>query len=367
LTRAAQAIARKVQVPEALAAQSVLATASLAAQAIRDVRLPYGQTRPLSCYFVTIALTGDRKSTADEEATWPLRTREKALREIRQSELKRWSVVHSAWAAEKRKIENDKRLDFHSRKVALSTLGAGPEPPLEAFLTAPDPTLEGLIKSWVHALASLGLFSAEGGQFLGGHGMSADHRLKTAAGFSEIWNGVTIKRVRAGDGALILPGRRLAMHMLVQPGAAATFFSDPILRDQGLLSRVLVAAPDSLAGTRLYREPDAVDDAAIHAYGARILELLEMPWPLAEGERNALEPPALTLDVDAAAALLAKSNIGPNSPAGEFLLSTASWNFFHSAEHAARIAGVLTTIENPEACEIDVERWQTPSLLSGGT
>ena len=71
------------------------------------------------------------------------------------------------------------------------------------------------LEAWVHAPASLGLFSAEGGQFVGGHGMSADHRLKTAAGFSEIWDAVTIKRVRAGDGTVVLPGRRLAMHMLV--------------------------------------------------------------------------------------------------------------------------------------------------------
>src|SRR6202043_81345 len=50
LSRAAKAIASKVQVPPAMAAQSVLAAASLAACAHADVMLPYGQARPLSLF-----------------------------------------------------------------------------------------------------------------------------------------------------------------------------------------------------------------------------------------------------------------------------------------------------------------------------
>lgn len=50
LSSAAAAIARKVQVPPAMAAQSVLAAAALAAQGHADVMLPYGQPRPLSLY-----------------------------------------------------------------------------------------------------------------------------------------------------------------------------------------------------------------------------------------------------------------------------------------------------------------------------
>ena len=58
LGEAARAIVRKIQVPEAMAAQSVLSAASLAAQALADVMLPYGQTRPLSLFLVTVAASG---------------------------------------------------------------------------------------------------------------------------------------------------------------------------------------------------------------------------------------------------------------------------------------------------------------------
>jgi Protein of unknown function (DUF3987) len=82
LSEAARAIAAKVQCADAMAAQSVLAVASLAAQALADVRLPYGQTRPLSLFCVTIASSGDRKTSADSEAMAPVRMREKQLREV---------------------------------------------------------------------------------------------------------------------------------------------------------------------------------------------------------------------------------------------------------------------------------------------
>ena len=77
LSRATHAIASKVQVPEAIAAQSVLATAALAAQPHADVVLPFGQTRPLSLFLVTIAASGDRKSSADNEALRPIHMHEK--------------------------------------------------------------------------------------------------------------------------------------------------------------------------------------------------------------------------------------------------------------------------------------------------
>src|SRR5262249_17327146 len=59
-----------------------------------------------------------------------------------------------------------------------------------------------------------------GGQFTGGHGMSQDNRLKTAASLSALWDGGPIRRVRAGDGVIILRGRRFAFHIMIQPGAA---------------------------------------------------------------------------------------------------------------------------------------------------
>ena len=68
LEAAARAIHDKVQAPMAICAQAVMASATLAVQAHADVVLPTGQSKPLSCYFVTVAASGERKTACDGEA-----------------------------------------------------------------------------------------------------------------------------------------------------------------------------------------------------------------------------------------------------------------------------------------------------------
>jgi hypothetical protein len=85
------------------------------------------------------------------------------------------------------------------------------------MLTCPEPTYEGLCRLLPAALPSIGIFAPEGGQFVGGHGMSDEARLRTAAGLSAAWDGEAIRRVRAGDGITILRERRIAMHLMAHP------------------------------------------------------------------------------------------------------------------------------------------------------
>ena len=353
LGEAAKAIANKIQVPVSMAAQSVLATAALAAQAHRDVRLPFGQTRPLSGFFITIAGSGDRKTSADAEALWPIQKAERNRRESFQIEMVDWEIRKAAHSAQKKKIEMDKNLSLVDRENELRALGNEPQPPLSPTLLAPDPTIEGLFKYWVNAPASLGLFSSEGGQFTGGHSMNDENRRKTGAALSDLWGGEPVRRMRAGDGLTLLLGRRLSCHLMIQPEAASDFLSDPVLKDQGLPARFLIAAPDSLAGTRFYKEPSPKDDAAIRQYSRLILDLLELPPPLTEGKRNELCPPVLDLSP------LANSlwrNFSDRierecGRAGRFESVRA---FASKAnEHVARLSGVLTVCTDHRLIEIE--------------
>jgi len=361
---AANGIASKIRVPLSIAGQSVLAVASLAAQARANVLLPFGQTRPLSLYLITVAGSGDRKSSADFEALWPIKKRERILKETYDAENLEWSIKKAAHAAQRRKIENDTKLTLSARELELRALGAEPIGPMFPILTAPDPTIEGLAKLWTNAPASLGLFSAEAGQFVGGHGMSPDHKLKTAAALSELWDGKGMRRLRAGDGLTILDGRRLATHLMLQPEAAAAFLGDGLLKDQGFLSRVLIAAPVSLSGTRLYRETNPEDDAAIRSYGARILSILESEWPLVEGQRCELDPPTLRMS-DGATAHWREyfDHIEKQSGVGGDLDSIRDFAA-KAAEQAARIAGVLTIISDLNALEIGIYEMENAVVLT---
>ena len=60
-----------------------------------------------------------------------------------------------------------------SFKEKLNKLGAKPASPLVPIIVCPEPTFEGLCKLMIVSRPSLGIFSSEGGQFVGGYGMSA--------------------------------------------------------------------------------------------------------------------------------------------------------------------------------------------------
>ncbi len=345
LQAAAESIKDKTQASIAICGQSVLVTAALAAQSFNNVELPTGQLRPVSLFAISIASSGDRKSSADDHATWPIRQREAALRATYDEEHPDYINAELAWSKARDKAINACKGNRAQIKHELDALGHAPQPPLEPELTTPDPTLEGLCKLFQIGQPSMGVFADEGGQFINGHAMNSDNRLKTAAGFSSLWDNGSIKRTRAGDGHTTLVGRRVSMHLLAQPGVAAKMLGDRELADQGLLSRILVTAPDSAAGTRLWHESKPESDVAIKRYGARILSLLEHLFPTAEGKPNELAPHTLSLSAGARSRWIEFFNFVEKQigTGGRFAPVRGLAN--KAAEHATRIAGVIATIE----------------------
>lgn len=353
LSRAVRAISDSVQVPAAMAAQSVLATAALAACAHVDVLMPFGQTRPISLYLAQVAESGDRKSTSDKEALWPIRKHERNLRIAYETLMKIWKTDHSVWDAEKRHILNNKNLDRPTRTLMLEALGPEPEKPLIAALLTEDPTIEGLVTNWVNMPAALGIFTTEGGVFTSGYALNDDNRIKTSAALSALWDGHPTTRLRAGDPGSILVGRRLVINIMLQPDMAAAFLSNAGLRNQGILSRIMVAKPDSLAGSRRFRERLPEETKAINAFGVRILCILETPPVFAANKRNELEPRALPLSPQATAVWKALHDNFEIQLGADGALAAIKDFANKAAENAARIAAVMTIVDNIDATEID--------------
>jgi hypothetical protein len=284
LGSAARAIKDHVQAPLAICGQSVLGAATLAVQGHADVELPMGHAKPTSNYFVSVAATGERKSAADKEALWPIHKRETALRETYDAAKQTYENEKKAWEKARNDAIKEKKIKCNpaAMKAALDALGAAPHPPLEPVLTCGEPTYEGLCTLLAVGQPSIGIFAAEGGQFVGGHGMADDAKLRTATGLSALWDGEPIKRIRAPD-RLVLPGRRVAMHLMVQPEVGAIWLEDRLLIEQGLLSRILLTAPEAASGTRIWKDPSPDGDVALKRYGARLLEILERPLTMAPG------------------------------------------------------------------------------------
>lgn len=234
-------------------------------------------------------------------------------------------------------------------------LGAAPTPPLNYLLTVPEPTFEGLTRFLKEGQPSVGMFSTEGGQFVGGHAMSDDNKIKTAAGLSRLWDEGEARRSRQSEGTSIIRGRRLSVHLQVQPEVATRFFTDPALLDQGLLSRFLTTWPTSAIGLRPWREPSEKSQDVIDGYRKRALEILRWPLPLVGSRKNEVSPPVLRLSAGATEAWLAfynncETKVAPGGPL-ECVTPLAN----KAPEHAARLATVLTLFQNLDAREIDAE------------
>jgi hypothetical protein len=349
---AAQACQEVIQAPDAVCAQNVLGGTSLAVQAHADIEID-GRVFPLSEDFITVALSGERKTAADKVALSPHMKRQQDLQRQYATEIAEHEIAQSAWKKVRDDVLNNKKYATPTAKQqAILELGPEPQGPVNAILMVSEPTSEGLTKALEYGWPSVGLFSDEAGQFLGGHAMNKDNLLKTSAALSKMWDGTPITRTRSGDGNRILYGRRVSIHLMVQPEVSALFFGNTLLAAQGLPSRCLVAQPESRIGYQPYKEININDHPYIRRYFARLLSILEEPLPLAEGTRNELAPRRIALAPAAKQVWIGfhdhiQTLMRPEQPLAPIRGLAAK-----AAEHAARLAGILALVDDFAASTI---------------
>lgn len=357
MAAAARAIMDKVQVPDGLAAQSVLSAAALSVQPFVDIKLPTTEIRPTCLFMTTVAGSGDRKSSADGFALQAVRAVEKELWQRYRDEKTSAENEIAAFKAAATKAKGSKT----DVKEALDNLGSEPRLPPMPIILATEGTIEGLQKLFIESRPSMGLFSDEGGVWLGGYGMNDDNRLKTAAALSEFWDGKPIKRVRAGEGLTLIMGRRLSFHMMVQPEIAQKLLGDGELRGQGLLSRLLVTAPTSLAGQRFFRPLQPDTEANLQSFSDRVYRIMSRALPM-DAETWELQPSVIEMEQRAAAMWWAFADHveGKIGPGGE-------WDAIRGVigklpEQAARLATVVAVFEKGREA---VQELSAPDLARG--
>lgn len=356
LRAAVEAVQGMTQAPMAIPAQSALSVASLAVQGFADVET-LGGPRALSLYALTIARSGERKSACDAPFMAALREHEREQATAQRDAMQSWANAHALWKGERDRILLDAKKGKGEKRIAaradLEALGAEPSAPPSADRIVSEPTFEGLTKLFATGQPSLGLFSDEGGQFLGGHAMNTENRQKTLAALNDLWQGNPIRRTRAGDGHATLYGRRLAVHLMVQPTVARNFMADPMAVDTGFLPRFLMCEPPSAIGTRMQANGQR-DDSALAGFADRLRAILETPMPM-DAETRELQPRILGLAPNARELLagFADAIEAAQAPGGDLahITGTAS----KAAEQAARIAGVLTLWADLDAQAVNAE------------
>ncbi|GEP61294.1 YfjI family protein [Reyranella soli] len=357
-----------VQAPPEMVASSALAVASLAAQSLADVRRSETLTGPCSLYFLTVAESGDRKSTVDRLLGRAVREFQDSQRDAAKVTMAAHTADLSAWQAKRDAIDGKmtgdakagKDIDGHRADLAQIETGK-PDAPRVPRLIFEDVTSEKLGRALATEWPSAGIFSSEGGAVLGGHSMGKDSIARTLSLLNKLWDGASHVVDRATSASFAVRGARMTISLQVQPHVLGDFLD----RDRGMsrgsdfLARFLASQPASLQGSRMYREPQATPE--LHAFNARIADMLA-DLPTIDGERGLLLP---TLDLDP----IAKAHWVTVYDAIETQLSSggdfASVRDVASkaADNVARLAGVLHVFENGPGGVIGLRSMQAAARI----
>lgn len=326
LATVAAEIAEHGQMQPAMVGQSLLGAASLLVQGLHNVRTLAGD-KPLSLDLMTLGESGDGKSTADGVAM---------------ASIKAWQrEAGERYQAERRQHAADCR--------ALKKGDPEPEEPRSPYRMVRDATVEGLRRDLEHGPTSQGLFTDEAAAMLCGYGMSAEHKAKTAATFSGLWDTGDLSVSRSMGGRVELHGRRLAMHWLVQPHAAAAALGDPLLSALGFWPRFLLAWP-APCEPRLDRpfRPDLLP--AVGAYWKRCTELLAEPLPA-----DCSTLPVIEMQPEARG-MIGRAFESLEQEARRGRLQVVKPFALRATEQACRVAGVLAAFDRRDTINADDAR-----------
>jgi len=318
------------------------------------VELPGGGRRPLTALFVSLLESGERKSTVDRLAVRAATGVEADFRDAARADQAAYANDREVWEHARAQAKKAAKRDRAALARELDAIGPEPRPPAHPMLMVADPTPEALV---MHLTARPwgGLFTAEGGLFVGGSAMNDETRMRTGAILNILWDGEAIRRLRITTGAAFLPGRRCSAHIMVQPAIACRIFADATLAGIGTLARTLLVAPAGTAGTRFFRDPPPSAALALADYDARLFAMMQRTPRAAGDDPTVLDPLPLHLDPDARDMSIAFLNAVEAAQANEGALRPIAAFASKMAEHAGRLAAVLTVYADPDAIEVGAE------------
>ncbi|MDA0822364.1 MAG: YfjI family protein [Proteobacteria bacterium] len=298
LRTAVEEVQRFTQAPVPLVAASALGAISLAIQAHVDVERSPSLYGPVSLFLLTIAESGERKSTCDTYFTAPIREYEDQQRAALKPDLADHRAAVAAWEAKqsgvKAKIQQETRAAKSTAELEddLRELEAKkPVAPRIPRLIYSDATQEKLITELATNWPTAGIISSEGGAVFGAHSMRPDSLMRTLSTLNVLWDGGTLHSDRKTTESVRVNSARLTVALQVQEPTLKQFIDSTsgLARGSGFLARFLFSRPDSTQGYRPFSDARPNLDA----YYRRLSEILNQALPL--DEDGTLAPSRLTL------------------------------------------------------------------------
>jgi putative DNA primase/helicase len=338
-----------------MVAASALSALSIAAQGLVDVRRSGSLQGPTSLYFLTVAESGERKSSLDGYFTRPIHEFECRAREAAKGAEADHAADYAVWEAERQAANNalgsaakdGTALDSYRNKLS-DIERCKPTPPRVPRIIYMDVTQEKLLRSLAVGWPSAAIVTSEGGAVFGAHAMRPDSVMRTLSALNMLWDATPIPVDRAGSESFTVRGARFSINVQVQPAVLSGFMegAGTLARGSGLLARFLLSVPETRQGTRMFRESPS-SWPALDAYNARIAALLSNPPNFSDDGR--LEPVVLEFGHEAKAVWVRvhdqiERQIGP---AGNF--SEVRDVAAKAADNVARLAALLHMLDREVA------------------
>jgi len=346
------------QVAVEMAGQVSFSTISFAVQHITDVEVPRQGQKPLSSFFLTLAEASTGKTAAERFAMAAVNAYVDALEVAYEKQFHDYQIELKAYRQEIKNVERSMK-DQHRDAIAeaLKDVGSPPPQPLRPDMITRMATYKGLLDSLRDGQASAGLINDDSIGFI--HGAANDPAMISL--LTDIWSGTPYRRV-TGRERLILKGRRLTAHLMVQPKHAADLLHGKFTADQGIIPRFNIAfAP-------LMEKTAPKGDRATHlktvaAFNERIASLLQVPGAIQNRNEVKVETPMVMSQEAEEFFISFMDNMATAVRPGDDLSSIRT-SAVRASENAARLAGVMTLfVHGPETTEIELPEMKAAVAL----
>lgn len=370
LRTAVEEVRAFTKAPIPLVVSSALAALSLAMQAHADVKRAEKLQGPSGLFLLTIADSGERKSTCDGFFMQAIRDYETEQAEVAKPLIKDHKAAMEAWEAKRGGIKEKIRQLSKAGKPAREQEEAlrdlehdKPVPSLVPRLIYGDATPEALKWNLAKGWPSGGVVSSEAGLVFGSHGMGNDSVMRNLATLNQLWDGADIATERRTTESFTVQGARLTIALQVQEATLRSFFdrTGGLARGTGFLARFLLAWPESTQGYRPYTDPPA-SWPALARFNQRITEILQQEAPVDEG--GSLSPSVVPLAADAKAAWVTFHDAIEGELRSDGELYDVRDVASKTADNAARIASLFHMFEPGSGGAIGLAAFEGASRIA---
>lgn len=288
---AVYAIAEKVKAPEALAGQCVIGAVVYLALTRANAENAIGGQMPINTAMLSLADSGDRKSSCHKLAFLPIANQQESLAREYVRQLKEYNDGMAGLKGKELKEYQDSN-----------------DLPADTTSIYSDATFERVVGDLIAGKPVVFWDTDEGGQMLGGASLKADTRVAAIGGMTKLLDDGSASRMRSrgnAEASGTAYNRRFAIHLMAQDAAVQEALRDPLLRGQGFLPRFLFTAPASLKGERTLtwdeyqkQRQRGNDDKRLKRYWARISELMQTQEYI-DPDTSEVTPPVMELTLEA--------------------------------------------------------------------